>query len=324
MENALATAIDTHPSTLDLQTLRDEAREYSRRSKGLGTIKLYDREWRKFVAWCQTNGQYPLPAQSEIVALYVTDLTRTHSVSSINIAVAAISQAHQAAGLESPTQTSSFRSVWRGIRRTLGVAPKQQKVPTTTDVVKAMLDTMPDGMIGVRDRALILFAFASALRRSEITQADVDSVRFVDRGMEITVARSKTDQEGRGHVVAVPYGSLLRTCPVRALRRWIEEAGIQEGPLFRGIDRHGRVSGTRMDSGSVARIVQRSVGRTGRNPREFGGHSTRSGFITSAAANGASERSIAEISNHRSVQVLRSYVRAATRFDDNAGSKLGL
>ena len=324
MENTLSLALDTTPAMLDLSVLKDEAREYARRSKGLGTVRLYDREWRKFVAWCGEKRLQPLPADPDVVAVYVAHLARSVSVASINVAIAAVSQAHQAAGHSSPTQTPSFRAVWRGIRRTLGVAPRSQKSPTTTEVVRAMLGELPDSLIGIRDRALILFAFSSAMRRSEIVDADVNSIRFVTRGVEVTVKRSKTDQEGIGHIVAIPYGNQEKTCPVRALQSWIEIAQIQEGPLFRSVDRHGRVSAGRMDSGSVARIVKRSVERTGRDPKDYGAHSTRAGFITAAASNGASEHSIAKTSNHRSVQVLRSYIRAATLFDDNAGSKLGL
>ena len=318
------TVANLTPEPLDLTSLQDEAREFARRSKGIGTVRLYDREWRKFVGWCSAKSKKPLPAEQQTVALYVTDLARSMSVASMNVSVAAVSQAHQAAGFASPTQTSSFRAVWRGIRRTLGVAPKRQKTPTTTDIVRAMLDELPDGLIGIRDRALILVAFASAMRRSELVQVDFSSVKFVERGMEIIVARSKTDQEGAGHVIAIPFGNSERTCPIRALKRWIEVAALEEGPLFRSVDRHGRLSSGRMDSGSVGRIVKRAVERTGRDPKDFGAHSTRAGFITSAAANGASEHSIAKTSNHRSVQVLRSYIRAASRFDDNAGAKLGL
>ena len=324
MENTLATVANLAPEPLDLTKLQEEAREFARRSKGVGTVRLYDREWRRFVSWCSAKNKKALPADHETVSLYVTDLARSMSVASMNVSVAAISQAHQAAGLASPTQTPSFRAVWRGIRRTLGVAPKAQKTPTTTDIVRAMLDELPDGLIGIRDRTLILVAFASAMRRSELVEADVSSVKFVERGMEITVVRSKTDQEGAGHVVAVPFGNSERTCPVRNLRHWIGVAAIEEGPLFRSVDRHGRLSGGRMDSGSVGRIIKRAVKRTGRDPKDFGAHSTRAGFITSAAANGASEHSIAKTSNHRSVQVLRSYIRSASRFDDNAGAKLGL
>ncbi len=324
MEMSLVSTSDSTLGSLDLGGLRDEAREFSRRSKGVGTVRLYDREWRKFVDWCSGSGLVALPADPETVALYVTGLSRRQSVASMNIAVAAVSQAHQAAGLASPTQTTSFRAVWRGIRRVLGVAPKNQKTPTTTEVVKGMIDELPASLIGTRDRALILLAFASAMRRSELVGLDVADVRFVERGMEIAVRRSKTDQEATGHVVAVPFGNSERTCPVRAVRAWVEAAGLTVGPLLRAVDRHGRVSEGRMDGGSVGRIVKRAVERTGRDPQEFGAHSTRSGFITSAAANGASEHSIAKTSNHRSVQVLRSYIRAATRFDDNAATKLGL
>jgi len=226
--------------------------------------------------------------------------------------------------LPSPTQSTAFRRVWRGVRRTLGVAPVGRKSPATTDVVRSMLATLPDGLVGSRDRALLLLAFASALRRSEIVSLDVEDVVFVVRGIEVRLRRSKTDQEGAGRVIGVPYGANADTCPVRSVQAWLSRSGVQDGPLFRAIDRHGRISDGRMDGGSVARIIKRMASEAGHDPKGFGAHSTRAGMITSATAGGATEEAIARITGHQSTQVLRSYVRRASLFDGNAAANLGL
>ena len=69
---------------------------------------------------------------------------------------------------------------------------------------------------------MICLGFASGCRRSELVALDVGDISFGDDGLEITIRRSKTDQEGLGRKVGIPYGGRPRTCPVRAVRDWLE------------------------------------------------------------------------------------------------------
>jgi integrase len=106
---------------------------------------------------------------------------------------------------------------------------------------------------------------------------------------------------------------------------WCAAAGITSGPLFRRVDRWGRVGEGRMSPGTVAEVVKRAAGRAGLDPDRYAGHSLRAGFCTTAAARGASERSIARQTGHApNSSVLRSYIRHATPFVDNAATDLGL
>lgn len=112
---------------------------------------------------------------------------------------------------------------------------------------------------------------------------------------------------------------------MRALKRWIEVAGIESGPLLRGVDRHGNVSKRRLSDRAVALVVKRAAERAGLDPSDYSGHSLRAGFVTTAAANGASERAIARQTGHApGSTVLRVYHRHASSFTDNAVSTLGL
>ena len=85
--------------------------------------------------------------------------------------------------------------------------------------------------------------FASALRRAELVGLNVEDVATGEDGLTITLRRSKTDQEGEGRVIGVPFGASPETCPVRALTAWRTEAAITEGPIFRGVSRHGPLLG---------------------------------------------------------------------------------
>jgi integrase len=82
-----------------------------------------------------------------------------------------------------------------------------QKAPTLTDDIRAMVDATDAGLIGARDRAIILFGFAGAFRRSEIIGLNAEDCAFSKDGLTITLRRSKSDQEGVGRKIGIPYGS---------------------------------------------------------------------------------------------------------------------
>jgi integrase len=121
-------------------------------------------------------------------------------------------------------------------------------------------------------------------------------------------------------VVAVCRGSIA--CPVAAVKDWLSAAGITEGALFRWVGKGGRVLPDRLRAQSVAFIVNAYAARLGLDADTFSGHSLRSGFLTSAAARGASLFKMMDVSRHKSVDVLRGYVRDAEAFRDHAGAGL--
>ena len=167
------------------------------------------------------------------------------------------------------------------------------------------------------------FWFAGAFRRSELTSLDVDDCGFSADGLTVNLRRSKTDQHSAGRKIGIPYGSNPETCPVRTVQAWIELAG-QAGPLFRSISRHGHLQPHRLSPIDVARVVKKLGERAGLDAAKYAGHSLRAGHATSAAIAGASERSIMNQTGHRSVQMVRRYIRDGSLFRDNSGGKLGL
>jgi site-specific recombinase XerC len=93
-----------------------------------------------------------------------------------------------------------------------------------------MVRRFPDNLPGKRDKALLLLGFAAALRRSELVALEVSYLERMPEGILVQFRRSKSDQEGGGHQVAVPRGSNLK--PVEALEDWLRSAHIQAGPVF--------------------------------------------------------------------------------------------
>jgi integrase len=257
------------------------------------------------------------------VATYIAHCARRLKPGSIQRRLHAIAQAHAVAETLAPTHSAVVRSTFEGIRRFLGTAPAQ-KLPTLTDDIRKMMDQTDGGLIGQRDRALILLGFAGAFRRSELVRLTVADCSFTRDGLTVTVRRSKTDQEGAGRRVGIPYGSNPETCPVRTLQDWIQRAAVSDGPLFRSINRHGHVHITALSAVDVARIVKKLATRAGLDASKYAGHSLRAGHATSAAIAGASERSIMNQTGHRSVQMVRRYVRDGNLFRENSAAKLGL
>jgi site-specific recombinase XerD len=307
-----------------LELVADDARDFAAHAKAANTLKAYRIDWADFSEWCAVHRLAFLPAEPQTVALYLTDLARTHKVSTLYRRLSGISQAHQAAGFPTPTTDAQVRLVFQGIRRTLGSAPVQKNAAITAEV-RAMVETLsPTSVIGIRDRALLLVGFAGAFRRSELVSLDVADVAFNSDGLVVQVRRSKTDQEGLGRKIGLPFGSNPLTCPVRSLRAWLDVAAIASGPIFRPVDRHGNVSTQHLTDQSVALIVKRCAKAAGLDFEKYAGHSLRSGLATAAAMADVSERAIMAQTGHKSLPMVRRYIRDGSLFRRNAAAAVGL
>jgi site-specific recombinase XerD len=320
-----ALTVATDHST-ELGPVLDKAARYVAASKAANTLRAYRGDWKRFCAWCAAQGFPTLPAAPQTVALYVADLGGVAKPSTITRALAAIAKAHQAAGHESPCamRHAAVKEVLAGIKRTHGTA-QAGKAALLIEHLRGLLGAVPlDSLIGKRDASLLLLGFAGAFRRSELVALTVQDLEFCDDGLKVTLRRGKTDQEAHGRTLGVPYGSSPNLCPVRSLRRWLEAAGITEGPLFRNVTRHGHL-GEHALSGQVVRtVVQKYCRDAGIEEAQFSAHSLRSGFVTQSTIGGASERSIMNQTGHKSPAMVRRYTRDLNLFRDNAATRLGL
>ena len=265
---------------------------------------------------------------------------------------AAIRYAHREKGHRNPCEAPGVREVLSGIRRN----PPPQKDVKRGRPVRRRVDPLQPKMLGQllaniptttqlgrRDRALLLLGFAAALRRSELVALRVEDLQFdLAKGLLVTITASKTDQEGKGALVAVPYGERNeRLCPVRAVSAWLQHARIEEGPVFRQIRRGDKIAPLRkkpaakgvivdetdpntfvevgLSDQSVALVVKRRAKEAELNEKlvaRLAGHSLRAGYATAAAAAGIEERKIVNVTRHKNLDVLRGYIRPAIAFDD--------
>jgi integrase len=302
--------------------LIESARNYAKAAKASRTVAAYRAAWRAFEAWCESQGLSAMPAAPEAVGLYLAaraDAGRKPATLALD--VSAIGQAHKAAGQPSPTSAACVIGVLAGIRRTVGVA-QRQAAPFMGSDLRRISEILPAGLIGARDRALLLVGFAGAFRRSELVGLDVADLSFTAEGLAVLVRRSKTDQEGEGRTVAVPFSGTPATCPVRSLRAWLEASGITSGPVFRSVTRHGGIRNKALTGRAVALVVKRTAKALGLDASRFSGHSLRAGLVTSAAKRGKSASAIMRTTGHKSERMVRRYIRDAEMWADNAAAGL--
>jgi integrase len=327
-----------------LGQLVEAARAYADAGMADNTRRAYGADWRTFTSWCASVGASPLPAEPATIALYLTAHApgpgdrQGLAVSTLARHLAAIRRAHRDAGAAVP-DSGPLRQVWSGIQRSHGRPPRKKRALVLGDL-RRVVGKCPKTLAGARDRAILLLGFAAALRRSEVAAAVLDGpnmgqkcpkygpnstvrLAFVTGGLEVRLDRSKGDQLGDGAVVGVPYGK-TRLCPVSAVRAWLDQARITGGPVFRGIDRHGRLGSEPLSGGAIALIVKRACERADLDPSMFGGHSMRSGLITEAAANDVAPDVIMRQSRHAKFDTMRGYIQGAERFKRNAAAKVGL
>lgn len=261
-----------------------------------------------------------IPASDRQLASYLAEHATALKPATLTRRLAAISVAHEAQGLPNPVRSPLIRATMRGIRREHGSAQRQAK-PLLRDDLLAVLDAMGDGVKDVRDRTLLLIGFAGGFRRSELVGLDHADVEHVRQGIIITLRRSKTDQEGAGRKVGIPLGR-SRWCPVTALDQWLQVAAIDNGPIFRRVNRHGHVMSNRLSGEAVCLVVRERVAAAGFEPAAYSGHSLRAGLATSAAQAGIPSFKIRQQTGHATEAMLGRYIREGELFIGNAAGAL--
>ena len=315
-------AADKPDNDGSLAAAHDSARAYRSRAKACNTRAAYRSAVRAWCAWCDRHGVPALPATSaDVAAFLAAERDRGQAGNTVKLRAAAIRFLHRAAGLPSPTDAALVTETMAGIRRD---APNpQKKRAATLSVLRELLAPIPDDLPGLRDRALLLAGFAGALRRSELAAIRLADLVRTDQGFELTLPRSKGEQTAAVRV-PLPYGR-TELCPVRAVTRWLDAAGINEGPVFRRIWTPPRGAATApappvighaaLTPRSIARIVQARAAAAGFAGREFGGHSLKRGALSAGMAAGAHAAQLKRLGRHKSFDVLGEYLEFGGLFD---------
>jgi integrase len=299
-------ALATFPDELspDLQSLL-------RAATSDATRRAYRSDLDHFLGW---GGS--VPTSSQMLAEYLVYFAPSLVVATLGRRVVAIGKANSTQGFDNPASSDLVRHAMRGIRRTFG-KPQRQAAAAVKEDVLAMCGKLGDRLKDIRDRAILLVGFAGAFRRSELVALECCDLDFVSLGVVITLRRSKTDQEGEGRKIAIPHGR-GSVCPVAAIKEWLAVSLITEGPIFRSIDRHSRLSTSSLSGDAVALIVKHCASAAGLDGSKYSGHSLRAGLATSAAAAGVSGWKIKAQTGHKSDAMVGRYIRDGQLFKDNA------
>lgn len=293
------------------------------------TRKAYQSDFAHFTDWCTSRGLDELPADPRAVWLYLTamvdtDNTADYRVATLERRLSAIKWVHEANGQPSPTTHTEIRELMAGIRRRFGTRPDKVD-PLSTDQLARLIATLDlTTLSGQRDRALLLFGYAGAFRRSELAGLTRDQLRRSADGYLVQMRRTKDDQEARGRDVGIPAFPGSPLCPVTAIDAWLTAAHITQGPLFRRVTRYQTLGTNALTGAAVAQIIKRTARAAGIPADRLAGHSLRAGHATTAAQHGAPDRTIMRQTGHKRTETLDGYIRPATVFKDNSATYLGL
>jgi integrase len=326
----------------ELVALDKRADEMADAAVPAGTRRAYEFELACFASWCARRGVRPMPAEPRTIRAYLFELAEKGraleevpsgkakgpmSYGSLMRALGAICRSHRKGGHPSPWKHPLIEEARNTLGVLKGTAPKKQKHDLGTHgeaLFLQMCDQIKDDLRGARDRAMFLVGWeGGGRRRSEITAAHVEHFETIEGGIRWRIPRSKTDQTGKELVVPLTPSADERYCPVYNLRHWLELSKIESGPAFRGVDTNtGEVMAAALAPEGVARRVQHYVKLLGKDPANFGGHSLRSGFITTAHKAGRKEADIMQATGHRSLKQMHGYIRRAGLVEESAARGL--
>jgi len=306
------------------------------------TRRAYELELACFASWCTRNRVNPMPADPRALRIYLFELADIGRApedvpsgkpkgpmgySALMRTLSAICRSHRKSRHISPWDDPVITETREALAVIKGTAPKKQKrdIGAVGDaLIFSVCDLMEkDGLRGTRDRAMLLVGLqGGGRRRSEIAAARLEHFETVQGGLRWVIPRSKTDQAGKGLEVGLTPTEDKRYCPVHALQCWLAASKIESGPVFRGIDPAGSVMSAPLAPKGVAQRIQHYVKELGLDPSDFGGHSLRSGFVTTAYKLGRKFPDIMQATGHRTVEQAMKYVRRAGLIEESAGRGL--
>ena len=299
----------------NIKSLEVETLKNLRNSKAKNTLRAYQSDFKDFTIFCSKNGFSFMPTEPKIIALYITNLSKSSKFSTLRRRIASISVIHKLKGHYLDTKHPIIMENLHGIKRSLGSRQRAKKPLLINDlklIIKAIDENEKNEFKRIRNKSLLLMGFSGGFRRSELVSLEHDDLEFVNEGLKIFIKKSKTDQSGEGTIKAIPYFNNIQYCPIINLKEWIKYNLIKDGKIYNISDK------------SVSLIIKKYALLAGLDPNKYGGHSLRSGFATSTAEAGAEERHIMAMTGHKTTQMVRRYINEANLFKNNALNKINI
>ena len=252
------------------------------------TIRAYRSDFAEFIGFCERNELDVFPPDPMTLAEFIEYVSeKGRSSATVRRAIAGISTIYRLNRMPDPSKDPEVIIAMKRMHRKLGRASSQAQA-ITVDVLEKLLATIGNTDRGIRDRTLLLIAYDTLCRRSELVSLQIQDVKIIGKDgkehMTILLRRSKTDQESAGRWLH------LSARAQAALKQWLEIINENEGPLFRGITNNHKITG-QLGAGQVNRIYK----KTARNAQldeilieRISGHSCRVGAAQDLVNSGAS------------------------------------
>ena len=264
------------------------------------TLRAYRADFSEFIGFCEKSDSESLPADPILVASFVECLAETNKSSTIRRKVATISAIHRYSYLGDPTKHPEVKIAIRKVNRRLGTRYSQAR-PINRDVLEKMLDQCGTDLRGTRNRMLLLLAYATLRRRSELTSLYIEDLTILEDGTgSIFLRQSKTDQTRSG--ATLPLDAEL----VSAICKWLSRSKLCSGYLLRGIQ--GDSINNSLDPGQVARIFKLLARQARIDSNNISGHSTRIGAAQDLLNEGKTLGQIMAIVGWSKVDTVMRYV----------------
>ncbi|MCM3273049.1 site-specific integrase [Paenibacillus elgii] len=307
----LAEVIELYPN--------NHINKYEEAAKSENTKNAYGSDWTHYDNWCQSLKLKALPSAPQTVIDYIEFLAdQGFKYSTIKRRVSSIVDKHKKHDFE-PPKTYRVAETLKGIRRKIGgkQTPKQSIILEELPLLVDQIDTST--LTGKRDKTIILLGFALCSRRSELVSLNVEDISFVSKGIDVSVDQTKTMSIERKSVVYAHNNY----CAIKALQEWLVASGINEGAIFRSINKSGKL-GNRLSDKTVVLLVKKYVELAGLDPSLYASHSLRRGHATSAGEKKYNQSAIMKQGGWNSVAMANHYQGEGQRFENNTSAILRL
>ncbi|MCE2565548.1 site-specific integrase [Komagataeibacter sp. FNDCF1] len=271
----------------------------------VATLRAYRADWMHFTRWCAAHAHAPIPATPEVVAAYLCSLGE-FAPATIRRRLAAIGKMHRFNTMPWDVTDARIRAALARM-----VDPSRRAAPppavVTPDMLRTMVERCGDGVRGLRDRCLLLFGFAGALRRSELVGLQVEDVGLTRTALVLAIGEGEENQP-----VSLPLPADPFLCPAAAFSAWQQVAHRQTGPLFRAISKGERVGGRALTPYAVTRILQRRALMAEVPPdvvARLSAHALRAGYIVESLRQGMETTALCQHTRYRDPRALRPYER---------------
>jgi len=301
----------------DLAPVRDEHErviaETATKSKAKNTNRVYATGIAEFESWLERNN-YSVSVSA--VKAFLSDLSNAGAkTSTVKARRAAIASKYDLARDKSITAhiqgiiNERAEASDTGDDRAHEANRSRSKEHVKLEDLRRMCELSPAGLKAMRDRALLLYTFWTASRRSEAVVLRVSDIEWKREGAIITVRHSKTNRTGEEKQKSIPLIDDKCLCPVTAIKTWLAAAKITDGFVFRKMSKHGTapVENEHVDAQIVKLIVKENCERIGLDPQLFSAHSLRSGLVTAAGELGIDRKNVKNLTHHKSDVMLDHY-----------------